>query len=105
MPWLFKGRAPESHDGVTNVFVERAMMFEDQAGHVREVLVEEKSQVLGVEFFGNGGEAANVAEHHGDFGFLGLDEPGIHEQAADDFGTEILAEGRADAALLLFLKE
>src|SRR5882762_2172549 len=59
---FFEGRAPESHDGVADVLVESAVVLEDEAGHVREVLVEKKGQVLGVEFFGYGGKAADVAE-------------------------------------------
>jgi len=35
-------------------FVERAMVLEDESGHVREILIEEERQVLGVKFFGNG---------------------------------------------------
>ena len=102
---FFEGRAPEGHDGIADVLVERTLVIKDQTGHVRKILVQEKRQVLRVEFFGNRGKAANVAEHHGDFGLLWLDELRIHQQAADDFRAEILAERRAHAALLFFLEE
>jgi len=75
-------------------------MIEDETGHVRQVLVQEKRQLLCVEFFGNRGEAANVAEHHGDLGLLRFDEPRIDEQTANDFRAEILTKRRSNAALL-----
>jgi hypothetical protein len=40
----------------------------------------------------DGGEAANVAEHHGDFGFARLNELRIHQQPANHLWAEILAE-------------
>ena len=105
VPRFFEGRAPESHDRVADIFIERAVVIENQAGHVREVLVQKKRQFLGVEFFRNRREAPNIAEHHGDFRFLWLDQPPIHEQSADHFRAEVLAERRAHAALFLFFNE
>src|SRR5207245_5374602 len=105
VPHYSEGRAAESQDGNANVHVERTLVIKDQTSHVRKILVQKKRQVLRVEFFGNRGKAANVAEHHGDFGLLWLDELRIHQQAADDFRAEILAERRAHAALLFFLEE
>ena len=55
--------------------------------------------------FGDGGEAANVAEHYADFGFSGFDELRVEEQAADYFGAEVLAKGGAHAALFFFFDE
>ena len=98
-------RAPESHHCVANVLVERAVIVENEAGHVRKILVQEKGQFLRVEFFGDGGEAPNVAEHNRDFSLLRLYKLWIDEQTPDDFRAEILAEGRADAALFFFLKQ
>src|SRR5258708_14655147 len=65
---FFEGRTPEGHDGVAAVLVEGAMVIKNEAGHVREILIEKERQVLGVELFGNGREAAGVAEHYGNGG-------------------------------------
>ena len=103
--FVFERSAPESHNRVADIFVESTVVFENDLGHVGEILIEEKSEFLRVEFFRDGGEAANVAEHDGDFGFARFDEFGIEEQAANDFGTEILAKGGADAAFFLFFDQ
>ena len=102
---FFERRAPEGHHGITNVFVERAVVIEYEAGHIREILVEEKGQVLGVEFLRNGGKAADVAEHHGNVGFSRLDELRINKQPANDFRAEVLAESGTHAALFFFLEQ
>src|SRR6266446_1691023 len=84
---FFKGRAPEGHHRVADVLVESAMVLENQAGHVRKILVQEIREILSVQFCGNGREAANIAEHHGNVGFLWFYKTRIDEQAADDFGA------------------
>src|SRR5258707_11456487 len=71
---LFERSAPKGHHRVTNVFIECAAMLKDDLSHVGEILIEEKGQFLGVELFRDGGEAANVAEHDGDFGFARFDQ-------------------------------
>src|SRR5256886_12633674 len=81
------GRAPEGHHRVADVLVESAMVLENQAGHVRKILVQEIREILSVQFFGNGREAANIAEHHGNVGFLWFYKTRIDEQPADDFGA------------------
>ena len=81
------------------------MVIEYEAGHIREILVEEKGQVLGVEFLRNGGKAADVAEHHGNVGFFRLDKLRINKQAPDHFGAEVLTEGGAYTALFFFFKK
>src|SRR6266436_6246079 len=55
MARFFEGRAPEGHDGVADVLVESAVVLENEAGHVRKILVQEIREILSVEFFGNGG--------------------------------------------------
>ncbi len=83
MPRFFERRAPEGHHRVADVFVERPVDLEDDARHVRKILIEEEREFLRVQFFRNGGEAANVAEHHGDVGFLWVNEPRIRPEAAE----------------------
>src|SRR5882724_711949 len=102
---FFERSVPESHDGVTDVFVERAAAFEDDMSHVGKILIEEDSEFLSVKFFRNSGEAANVAEHYGDCGLTRFDEFGIKQQAANNFRAEVLAEGGAHAALFFFFDQ
>src|SRR5262249_59556379 len=82
---LLEWSAPESHDGIADVFVECALSVEDDASHVREVSVEKHGEDLGVKFFGDGGEVADVGEHHSDFGLARLNEFGLFEQTAYHF--------------------
>ncbi len=60
---FFEGRAPEGHYRVADVFIERALAIENDAGHIGKIEIQECREILCVEFFGNGGEAADVAEH------------------------------------------
>ena len=98
-------RAPEGHHRIADVLVKGAVMIENEAGHVREILIEEERQVLGVQLFGNSGEAPNIAEHHGDVGFFRFDQARIYQQAANDFRAKVLAESRSHPALFFFLEQ
>src|SRR6266700_7375863 len=92
---FFERSVPESHHGVTDVFVQGAAAFENDMGHIGKILIEEDGEFLSVKFFGNSGETANVAEHYGDFGLARFDELGIEQQAANNFRAEVLTEGGA----------
>src|SRR5258708_34725396 len=63
-------RPPEGHDRVIAVFVGRAMVLEDETGHVREILIVEERQGLCVEGYVKGVQAAIVAEDHGTSGMF-----------------------------------
>src|SRR5882724_4693205 len=88
-PGSSKGAPPEGHHRVANVLVQSAVVFENKAGHVRKILIQKIREILSVQFFGNGRETADVAEHHGDIGFFRFDEARIYQQAPDDFGAEV----------------
>ena len=105
MAGLLERRSPEGHHRVANVFVESAVVFENQTSHVRKILVQEIREILSVEFLGNSREAANIAEHDGNVGFLWFHKTRIDEQAADHFGAEVLAESGADAAFFFFFEQ
>ena len=55
---------PEGHDHVADVFVDSAPVFEDQAGHRGEVLIEKPLQFVGAQGFGDGGETAYVGKQY-----------------------------------------
>ena len=102
---LFKRRAPERHHRVADVFVERAVVAEDDLRHVRQIFVEQRGEFLRVQFFRNGGEPAHVAEHHGDFRLARLHQIGIFQQPANHFRAQILLERAAHAPLFFFLDQ
>ena len=102
---IFKGRTPESHDRVADVFIEGALIAEDDAGHIGEIAVEQVGELLRVEFFGDAGEAANVAEQDGDLLLAGLHQLGVGEHAADDFRADVLLESAAHPALFAVLHQ
>jgi hypothetical protein len=57
-------RVPERHDGVADIFVDRALALDDGVRHRREKTVHQLREALGIVLvvLGNGGEAADVAE-------------------------------------------
>src|SRR5207244_5535959 len=63
---------PISHDRVADVFVERAVLLEDDAGHFLQVEVEHVGEPLDVERFGEGGEVRQVREHDGHLAALAV---------------------------------
>src|ERR1700676_1190143 len=95
---LLERCAPKSHHRIADVFVERALSVEDDASHVGEIAVEEEGEVLGVQGFGDGSEVADIAEHDGDVGLARLHQLRAFEEAANDFGTQVLLEAAANFA-------
>jgi hypothetical protein len=59
------GRSPERHDGIADVFVERAQIAKQNVGHGGEILIQQIYEIVGREALGERGEIADVAEHHG----------------------------------------
>jgi hypothetical protein len=59
-------RAEECHDPVAQHFVNRSFVFVDFAGECFERAVNEIVNLFGIEFFGDGGKAADVGEENGD---------------------------------------
>ena len=86
--------APDGHHRVADIFIKRALMAKNYFSHFRKVTVEQVGERLRVECFGNGGEAANVAEEHGDFRLAGFHALRIAEQAANYFRADVLLETR-----------
>ena len=105
MTGLVVGGAPEGHHRITYVFVQRALVLEDDARHVGQILVQKQREILSVQPFRNRCEATNVAEHHRDIRLLGLDELRVNQQPPDYFRTQVLSERVANLAPLLVLHE
>ena len=105
MAGLDEWRAPEGHHRVADIFVERARVVEHDLGHIGEILIEQKGQLLRVELLGDAGEAADIAKHDGDFVLARLHELRVLEQAPDHLRAEVILEGATDLALLLLLDQ
>ncbi|MCZ7646744.1 MAG: hypothetical protein M5U26_15895 [Planctomycetota bacterium] len=88
------GRAPEGHDGVADHFVDGALLQQDQVHHVLEVFGEVRGEGLGGHPFADGGEAADVREHHGDFAGTRADAGGLAaaQQFLDHLGGDVARE-------------
>ena len=56
----------EDHHAVAGEALERALVGEDEPAHLRVVLAEHAHHLLGLGGLGEGGEAAQVDEDHGD---------------------------------------
>ncbi len=103
---LRQRRAPEAHDLVPDVLVQRPRVIQDEVRHGGEVQVEVVDQLLRRHALREGRESADVGEEYGQLlvhaSQLGRDgslEDLIHERRAD-----VLAEHVADAPLVPFLE-
>ncbi len=70
---IFHGRAPERHDRIADVLVQRAtVLFPDDTAHRGQVCVDVLAQLLGPQCFRNTRKATHVREQDGQFGVLRL---------------------------------
>src|SRR5689334_12776920 len=60
---LRKRRAPESHNGIADIFVERAPALEQDIRHCAQIFVQQAHEFIRRKPFGNSRERAYVAEH------------------------------------------
>ena len=95
MPGVFRvghGRAPESHDGITDVLVERATLILNDGCHFTQVFVHELRQLFRFEPLGNAGEAPDVGKQHGQFGIAPFHAVvlGVAAHFLNQFGRNVL---------------
>ena len=95
-------RVPERHHGVAHVFVDGAAMRQHHLRQRVEQAVDEADQALGIVLHAlrDGGEAAHVAEQHGECAPLAaeLQLRGVGGQPLDQHRRQILRKGLHDAA-------
>ncbi len=100
---IVERRIPERHDGVAHVFVDRALLPQDDVGHRRQIFVEERREFDRGEAFGQRGERPDVAEHQSQLALLPAELQLLRMlgEAGDDGGRHIPAERRTDLVHLL----
>ena len=98
-------RAPDRHHGVADVLVEGPARVEHELGHRRQVLAEERGQLLGWHGLGEQREPADVAEQDGQLLALAAQPHPrrIREDAIDDRAGHVLREHRAQPRLVAAL--
>jgi hypothetical protein len=62
--WSGAATRPRSHDAVAHVFVDGSALLADDMGESAEQGVEQGLQLHRLHALGQGGETADVAEHH-----------------------------------------
>ena len=94
--------APEGHQRVADVLVQRAALLEHDAGHGREVAIDELHQRLGSHALREGGEPADVAEEHGAVALLPAEpeQLGMVEHLRHHALGHVVAEGAPQPDLL-----
>src|SRR5687768_15623488 len=95
-------RAPERHDRVADVFVERAAVgAADHRAHLGQVLVDVVAQLLGLERLGDAGKAAHVRKQYGELGAARRHAvlPRVGGHAVDELGRYVLAEAPGELLL------
>ena len=98
--WLI-GAPQSAMIGVADELVERAAVLEDHLHHLAEVFAQEPGHRVGAHRLGDRGEAADVAEEHGDRPALAAqpDRAVLLRDLAGDVGREVALEVRADRRL------
>ena len=99
MGGVFERRVPECHHRIAHEFVDGALLIEDDVAERREQAVQEMRQLLGVESFRDGGEAAHVAEEESHVACLAaeLEPRRVVGQALDKRRRHVVREGIAYA--------
>ena len=64
MVWRINWRAPESHDAIAHVFVNRATITSDLISQATKNAVELRLQLRRLHGFRHLGKTAQVAKHH-----------------------------------------
>ena len=102
MVGLVQGRVPERDHGVADVLVDGAARVQDHRGDDAQVAVHEGGEPLGVEAFGQGGEALHVGEKDADGAPLAAEPQvaGFAQEAVDHVVRKVLAEGLAQPGAL-----
>jgi hypothetical protein len=67
---LIRRRAPERHDGIADVFVQRPLVTEDHLDLQAEIAVEQIDDLRRRFAFGEGGESLDVGKQHRDLALL-----------------------------------
>jgi len=62
--WLLDRRPEDGHDPVPHIGDQGPAVVHDRVAHLREVVVEDVDHLVRRQALGEGGEAAQVAEHH-----------------------------------------
>ena len=99
--------APETHDLVAHVLVQRPVVLEDEVRHRRQVHVEVVDELLRGQAFRERGEPADVGEEHRQL-LVHAAELGRAvevQELVDDTGVHVLAEHVADAPLVPLLED
>jgi len=99
--------AKDGHDGIADIFVEKSLIFEDDIGHGRQILIEEVYEFLRGQLFRNGGEATDIGKHDGKILLVApqFQFSGILEQFVDDRGRQIILKGPTDLLLFPFFRK
>src|SRR4030095_12772061 len=90
--------AEHRHDRVPDEFLDEAVVARDRLGQRLEQRVLERAHLLGVETLGQGGEAAEVGEEHGDLAAIGLGHSGSRGKSLPTARTEREVGSRFEAA-------
>ena len=93
---LAERRAEDRHDPVPKVLVDVSSVPPNDIGHHREILIEQRHQLLRGKTFGDRGKAGDVRKQHRELFFFAaeLDFRVAHD-LIHDLGRHVLVEGRA----------
>src|SRR5690606_18210048 len=96
------GGVPERHDAIADILVDGALAVLDDTRHRGEEGVDDMGELLRIEAFRKLGEAADVAEHDGEFAQLAtkLETFRMLRQLVDQDRREVARESPAHMGLL-----
>ncbi len=95
------------HDHVALVFVEVAVVGQDDIGHLGEVDVEQGDELLGLEALGKGREVLQIGEEHRQLAPLppGVDAVRLAHEQLDELGVHVVGENILDERPLAALAD
>jgi hypothetical protein len=102
MIWIIERRPVHRHDAVTKVFIQQAIVVEDNPCHDREIFVQQVHQRLRAQGFGDRAKTTDIREQDGQLtAFTAQPEQlWILSDPLDDGGMQVILEGLSNQALL-----
>ena len=93
-------RSEHCHDAITDEFVQRAVVLENDIRHAREIVVQKLANFERLHFLGHGRETNDIRKNHRDLELLNF-LLSLRHDALGDGGGEVFLETLSSHLLLL----
>ena len=96
---------PKSDDGVPFILVDSALFLEDDVGHVGQIVIEQRGEIMGIQAFRDRGKALEIREEYTQFPSFAsqLEARRLFQEAIDHHGAQVVLESMSVKRLLAAL--